>query len=392
MRFFNRWTVITSVLPDGSASQQIMDSHGAQHAPRTVLPHGRQFPRPAVVLDAFAAELGLSGEWQQGMETTPSGEVRLPANGNIVTIRYHATGEGVRVAESDGKPVLWDIDLPLGVSGRLGQLVPSRLIVTSTGAVQLAADIPFVDGIESIWTNDASATHVSFRTPRADATAHGAGLRPHAEMMVVCGYTEFDSCWDVSGGAAVCDAHVYFSYCDVGGGSGYTPPPGDGSGGGPGGGTGTGSNNQIADPTLHAAVDDGKGNAMAKLQSAQCQDMIRMNKNAAGISLWTVLTSYSPDPGTYIDTQITFVKGDGTFDIASNLVPCKYDRLAWTSVPGVHTVDICGSFQNLSTGMRGVTLIHEMLHTLGLPEYPNDPNGYTTDDIQQMVVNWCGGQ
>src|SRR5207248_319591 len=156
VRFFNRWTVITSVLPDGSASQQVMDSHGAEHASRTVLPHGRQFPRPAVVLDAFAADLGLSGEWQQGMETTPAGEVRLPANGKLVTIRYHATGEGARVAESDGKPVLWDIDLPLGVSGRLGQLVPSRLIVTSTGAVQLAADIPFVDGIESIWTNDVS--------------------------------------------------------------------------------------------------------------------------------------------------------------------------------------------------------------------------------------------
>jgi hypothetical protein len=217
MRFFNRWTVTTSVLPDGSASQQVMDSRGAQHASRTVLPHGRQFPRPAVVLDAYAADLGLSAEWQQGMETTPAGEVRLPENGKIVTIRYHATGEGVRVAESDGKPILWDIDLPLAVSGRLAQLVPSRLIVTSTGAVQLAADIPFVDGIEGIWTNDASGSHVSFRTPRAEATVHGGGIRPHAEMMVVCGYTEFDSCWDVSGGA-VCNADVFLYYCDNGGG------------------------------------------------------------------------------------------------------------------------------------------------------------------------------
>ena len=255
----------------------------------------------------------------------------------------------------------------------------------------MAADAPFTDGIESIWTNGASATHVSFRIPRADAAVHTANLRLHAEMMVVCGYTEFDSCWDTATGA-YCSADVFLSYCDNGGGGGYIPPSGDGSGGGPGGGTGTGSNNRIADPALHDAVDDGKGNATAKLQSAQCQDMIRMNKNAAGISLWNVLTSYSPDPGTYLDTQITFVKGDGTFDIASNLVPCNYDRLAWTSVPGVHTVDVCGSFQNLSTGMRGVTLIHEMLHTLGLPEYPNDPSGYTTQDIQQMVANWCGGQ
>ncbi len=119
--------------------------------------------------------------------------------------------------------------------------------------------------------------------------------------------------------------------------------------------------------------------------------MIRMNTNAAGISLWTVLTSYSPDPATYIDSQITFVKGDGAFDIATNTVPCSVaDRLAWVSVPGVHTVDVCGSFHNLSTGMRGVTLIHEMLHTLGLPEYPN--GGYLSEDIQKMVVDWCGGQ
>jgi hypothetical protein len=230
MRFFNRWTVVTGVLPDGSASQQVIDSHGTQRASGTVLAHGRQFPHPAVVLDAFATDLGLSGEWQQGMETTSSGEVRLPANGKIVSLRYHDAGEGVRVAESDGKPVLWDIDLPLGASGRLGQLVPSRLIVTSAGGVELAADIPFVDGIESIWSNDASGSHVSFRTPRAEATLHGEGLEPHAEMMVVCGYTEFDSCWDIAGGA-VCSANVYLSYCDNGSG-GTTPPPDDGSGGG----------------------------------------------------------------------------------------------------------------------------------------------------------------
>ena len=121
--------------------------------------------------------------------------------------------------------------------------------------------------------------------------------------------------------------------------------------------------------------------------------MIRMNKNAAGISLWDVLTSYSPDPGTYLDTAITFVKGDGTIDIKSGNVPCSVSGTeAWVSVPGVHTVDICGSFSGLSTGMRGVTVIHEMLHTLGLPEYPSDPNGYASEDIQQMVVNWCGGQ
>jgi hypothetical protein len=102
--------------------------------------------------------------------------------------------------------------------------------VTSAGSVQLAADIPFVDGIESIWTNDASATHVSYRTLRADATARSASFGPHAEMMVQCGHTDFTSCWDYPGGS-YCEVHSYPYYCEVGVGGGYIPPDGGGGGG-----------------------------------------------------------------------------------------------------------------------------------------------------------------
>src|SRR4029077_17812473 len=119
--------------------------------------------------------------------------------------------------------------LPLGVSGRLAQLVPSRLIVTSTGAVELAADIPFFDGIESIWTNDASGSHASFGILRADATVGSASVGPHVEMMAICGYMEFDSCWGVSGGS-VCSVSVYTSYCDDGSGGGTYVPPDGGTG------------------------------------------------------------------------------------------------------------------------------------------------------------------
>jgi len=228
IRFFNRWTVVTSVLPDGSASQQVVDSHGAQRLSGAVLAYARQHARPAVVLDAFAADLGLNAGWQEGMETISANEVRLPANGKISIIRYHATSDGVRVAEADGKPVLWDIDLPLGVSGRLGQLVPSRLIVTSTGAVQIAADIPFVDGIESLWTNDSSGSNASFRTLRANDTVGSASVKPLAMMICdssyVCTYS--DGCPSCGG----CSTTYY--WCDPGsGGSGGSPPPDDGSGG-----------------------------------------------------------------------------------------------------------------------------------------------------------------
>jgi hypothetical protein len=244
-----------------------------------------------------------------------------------------------------------------------------------------------------------------------DATATGTDAIPapskevHAEMMWICGMSQYWVSW-TDGTNWWYETRYSPTYCDSGGGGGVggcsvsgleprsmsgrpvtalTICNGDG-GGAPGGNT---SNNQISDVTLHAAVDNAKGNAIAKLQSAQCQAMIRNNKNAAGISLWDVMSSYATAPATYIDTQVTFVKGDGTIDIGSGLVPCNYGRLAWVSVPGVHTIDVCGSFSSQSVGMGGVTLIHEMLHTLGLPEGPPD---YTSEQIQQMVVDWCGGQ
>ncbi len=142
MRFFNRWSVVTAVLPDGSAMQQVVDSRGAQRAFGSVLAHGHEFGRPSALLDAYAADLGLAAGWQEGMQTTSANDVRLQANGKAIAIRFRQIGEGVRVAEADAKPILWDIDLPLAVDGRLGQVVPSRLIVTSSGAVQLSGDTP----------------------------------------------------------------------------------------------------------------------------------------------------------------------------------------------------------------------------------------------------------
>jgi hypothetical protein len=376
VRFFDQWVVTTSVLPDGSAAQDVVDSHGARRSFSAILANGRQHARQAAMLDAFAADAGLSSGWQEAMETTSADEVRVPASGKTITIRYHEQGQGVRVAEVNGKPVLWDIDLPLGLNGRLGQLVPSRLIVTSTGAVQLAADIPFVDGIESLWTNDSSGDTVSFRTLRSGEAVGRSRIRPLLRMLCDSSYI----CTYSSGCPSCGGCSTAYYYCDINPRGGGYPDDGSGSGSG---------TNRISEPTLHTAVDNAKGNAIGKLGSTQCQAMIRNNTNAAGISLWDVMTSYSADPGTYIDSQITWVKGDGAIDIGSGLVPCNYGRLAWTAKPGVHTVDICGSFSGLSTGEGGVTLIHEMLHTLGLPE---DPPDYTSEQIQQMVRDWCGVQ
>jgi hypothetical protein len=426
VRFFNRWSINTSVMPDDSGTQQVIDPSGTQRGAAVVPPHARLLGRPTVLLDTLAADLGLAPGWEDGQVVTSANDVQLQANGKTINIKFHSVGQGIRVGESDGKAILWDLDLPLGLKGLLGQIVPSRLIVTSTGSVHLAADSRTIGAFDGLWTNDPAGGRITLRkqldTSAAQATSKVAShvtmtdaaaadtdgipatsADVHAEMRWICGMSEYwYMVWD--GTSMYWENYYVPTYCDDSGGGGVggcsvsgldprsmsgRPVTGLFCGGDSGGGGGTTSNNQIVDILLHAAVDDGKLNAIAKLQTAQCQSMIKMLHNAAGIPLWDVMSSYAANPGTYIDTQITFVKGDGVIDIGTGLITCNYGRLAWTAAPGVHTVDVCGSFSGLSTGMRGVTLIHEMLHTIGLPEKPPD---YTTEQIQQMVVDWCGAQ
>lgn len=427
VRFFNRWSIDTSVMPDGSAMQQVIDPARRKNGSSVILPRARQLGRPTMLLDAVAADLGLAPGWEEGQEVTSANDVKLRANGKTINIKFHSVGQGVRVGESEGKAVLWDLDLPLDLKGLLGQIVPSRLIVTSAGSVHLAADGRTIDAFDGIWTSDPAGGRVTLRkqldTSVAQATSRRAahatmtdaavadadGMAApsgdvHAEMMWICGMTMYWISWSDSAGNWWYETYYRPTYCVSGDGvggcsvSGLEPRSmsgrpvtglfcgGDDGGGAPSGGNT--SNNQIADPTLHAAVDNAKGNAIGKLQSAQCQAVIRNNKNAAGFSLWDVMGMYAPDPATYITTQITFVKGDGTVDGARQVIPCSiYDWLAWVVVPGVHTVNVCGALASVTVGKGGATIIHEMLHTLGLPE--NAPD-MSSDQITEMVRNACG--
>lgn len=380
VRFFSRWRIVTTVLADGSATQLVSDSRGTERAFGAILAHGRSFARPVAVVDALAADFGMSSGWQQDLQTISPNDVRLPTAGKTVTIHYHSIERGVRVGETDNKPLLWDIDLPLELNGRLGQVVPSRLIVTSSGAVQLAAETPFEDGIESIWSNDPSGSESSFRTLHAAAITHSASLAPHAEMRMMCDASYICTYSDGCPSCGGCSTTYY--YCDTGtGGGGYD----DGTGAGAGGSGSTGTN-QISSPTLHTAVDNALGNATAKLGSTQCQAMIRNNTDAAGISLWDVMSAYASDPSRYIALQVTFRSGDGIYDMQGN-IPCSAiaGELAWEYAVGVHEVQVCSEFSTLTVGAGGSTLIHEMLHTLGLPENPPK-----SAEIQQMVVDACG--
>ena len=238
VRFFGRWSIDTSVLPDGSATQQVLDVRGVSRASGTVLPHARALGRQAMLLDAVAADLGLAAGWEAGEVDKSPSEVQLLANGKTISIKYRNVSPGVRVGESGGKALLWDLDLPLGVTGRLAQVLPSRLVVTASGTSHLSADSPIVGAVDGIWTSDASGTRVSFRkqldTSSGSGVFNASSTAVHAQMMWICGMSEQWYCW-WDGSNAGCYNYYVPTYCQSGGGG--SGPYDDGSGGGPGGGT-----------------------------------------------------------------------------------------------------------------------------------------------------------
>jgi hypothetical protein len=234
--FFGRWSINTSVLADGSATQQVLDAKGIERGTGTVLPHGRALGHQPMLLDALAADLGLARDWGAGQISTSPSDVELHTNGKTIIIKYRNVSPGVRVGESDGKALLWDLDLPIDATGRLEQVLPSRLIVTSLGTAHLAADSPVVGSVDGIWTNDPTGESVTFRkqldsaSSRADVRATSTTV--HAEMRWICGMTEYWYLgWD--GTSMYWENYYVPYYCDTNGGGSPPSPPDDGSGGTP---------------------------------------------------------------------------------------------------------------------------------------------------------------
>jgi len=63
--------------------------------------------------------------------------------------------------------------------------------------------------------------------------------------------------------------------------------------------------------------------------------------------------------------------------------------VAYTTVGG-HRTHLCPPlFEQLNTQQAAVVLIHEALHRAGLNEWPPDPNGLTSAEINLMVQRSC---
>jgi hypothetical protein len=121
------------------------------------------------------------------------------------------------------------------------------------------------------------------------------------------------------------------------------------------------------------------GGARQRLAHANCQRLFAEVHDATGRSLRERLDAIGQTPEGYLG-WILFVDGD-------DARACARRAIAVTE-PGSRVVRICTAqflqAQRLDHTRVELTVIHELLHTLGLPENPPSPS-----EINAVVVRHC---
>lgn len=80
--------------------------------------------------------------------------------------------------------------------------------------------------------------------------------------------------------------------------------------------------------------------------------------------------------------------GEGVRQPGTTRVPCGENISAWT-ITNRPTIYMCDRFTALTPNQGAVILIHEALHTVGLPENPPTTRAKTSEEINQMVRDAC---
>jgi hypothetical protein len=145
--------------------------------------------------------------------------------------------------------------------------------------------------------------------------------------------------------------------CLAGSAAGQTPPgaPIDGT-------PRVTSNIRIADDRTKASVQRALIDARSRLTDANCRELFTEFTDASGRPLQDALDAVDQQPEDYLQTLLFY---DG-----SGLPNCR-PAVAATTTPGGHVVFICAaSFVRVPWPDGEITIIHEMLHTLGLRENP----------------------
>ena len=356
-------------------------------------------------LDAVANEFGLGGTWADTLifQTTADGHLTTARDAGGTAVLYMVNAGPYRVGFSpDGTALFYDIEpnyeaMVAGagpeVAPDLSGVAPNHIVITASGQTGFYLDRPADGALYTAWNEVDAAGNVTqpyavLEAPSAlsrkqFAATNGSRMTPRANYVrnystTVCAdgqcWTRYWSEWieDASGAS----------------GGGASP----GGGGTPAAKTG---NQLIGNPLLRAKVDRALKSAADKLKQSQCQALLNQpdaiaianpNTAAANRTLGQNMKNrgYS-DPSVYLTRGLTYVAGT-----TPKQCPGGSDTKASTNVWST-TIAVCPSFNNGSDPSAAIYLIHEMLHSLGLPESPTQ-GAKTSAQISDEVRAACGGQ
>lgn len=409
---------------NGKVTESLKDpSGGVLHAGVASGMLDRSGREMGLSLDVVAAELGLGADWPQQVTFS------LSENGRVTTVTDRAGNALLYVLNygtvragylPNGKALFYDLPLATAASPRsshmdadlgdspmgfMSGVAMERIQITANGGVCAYLPRASAGAIMSFWVaRDAKGRPVyGFRTadPAGNAQVQSAPSPPSAPehgdrrrlrpvepesfyncgSETACSYCDF--CGADGGPGSDCTTTQYVCWSDDGGGGG-----GGGAGGGGGSGGVTPGNHVTGDTVLSAHVNLALTNAQSKLQnlSSNCVQQILGLSDGNGHTLGQNLGGMPNGPWTpytYMTQVLGYVNGYTTGQCSS--------ANAWMAGVFQTQVNVCTSFSNLSTGMAGNALIHEFLHSIGLPELPTYPSAtMTSADITQFVTNACG--
>jgi hypothetical protein len=217
--------------------ETLSDPSGAQRRSIETPLTGRRYPKAPAVLDGLADEVEFDRDWKARLRVSGPDDVEMVGLHNeSLKIHFVSAGPHVRIGRLPGTaiPVLWDLELPLDIPANVRNVLPTRLIVSARGSVELTAPEPLEDAISAIWVSRPEANHsgVEFVSAvRRDRSPGSVSASVGALMLWACGYNERWSCW-TDGTDWYCSNYYEPYYCWSPDPGGSPPPPDTGGGGG----------------------------------------------------------------------------------------------------------------------------------------------------------------
>lgn len=134
-------------------------------------------------------------------------------------------------------------------------------------------------------------------------------------------------------------------------------------------------------PFVRGSLDKALSDVLARVEGDRCRRIFSDFRDAQGRSLASVLDDLHLTARGYL-SSVRFASGQGSR-------PCGDSRVAAFTRPHAGTIYLCERFAVLAREnprVGAALVLHEALHTLGLPENPP-----LSTEITQRVLDRCGG-